>query len=149
MTHHLAQINIAHCKGPLDSPVMRDFVELLDAMNALADASPGFVWRLKTPEGDATSVRPHPDQLVIVNLTVWTGVEALHHYAYRSSHAYAFRKRNQWFEKMATPHLALWWIEAGTTPTVEDALRRLEILGQRGPTPEAFTFKQPFPAPGA
>ena len=149
MKHHLAQINIAHCKGPLDSPVMRDFVELLDAMNALADNSSGFVWRWRTPAAGDPVAPVHPDPLVLPNLSVWTTVEALHQYAYRSSHAYVFRNRSKWFEELAGPHLALWWIEAGTTPTIAEGFRRLAILAESGPTSAAFTFKQPFPAPDA
>ncbi len=146
--YHLAQINIGLCKGPLDSPVMREFVELLDAMNALADASPGFVWRLQTPDGNATGVRAHPNPLVITNVSMWTGVEALHHYTYRSSHAYAFRHRGKWFDELEGPHLALWWIEVGGEPSAEEGLRRIDLLARRGPSPDAFTFKQPFPPPG-
>lgn len=147
MSHHLAQINVARARAPLDSPLMRDFVELLDAINALAEASPGFVWRLKTEAGHATDIRAHPDPLVIVNLSVWTGVPALRDYAYRSSHAHMFRRRKEWFEEMDTPNLALWWVPAGTRPAAEEGMRRLELLARSGPTPEAFTFREAFPAP--
>ncbi len=145
MTHHLAQINIARCKAPLDSPTMRGFFEQLDAINALADATPGFVWRLQSDAGDATSIRAYEDPLTIVNMSVWTGIEPLKTYAYRSAHAEVFRKRKEWFEELPGPILTLWWIPAGSIPTPEEGKRRLEILEQRGPTVEAFTFRATFP----
>jgi hypothetical protein len=147
MKHQLAQINVARCKAPLDSPVMRDFVDLLDAVNALADATPGFIWRLKTDEGDATGVKAFEDPLIIVNMSVWGGIEALRDYVYKNSHGYAFRKRKEWFEEMTTPRLALWWIPVGHIPTVEEGKQRLEALEREGPTPIAFTFKDAFEAP--
>ena len=143
----LAQINIAHCKAPLDSPVIRGFVALLDAINALADASPGFVWRLKSEGGDATSIRAYEDPLIIVNLSVWTGTDSLKEYTYRNSHAAAFRKRKEWFHEMTGPNFALWWIPAGHIPTVDEGKQRLEMLAKNGPSPESFSFRESFPAP--
>jgi hypothetical protein len=130
---------------------MRDFVDLLDAMNALADASPGFVWRLKTDDNNAIAIRPFDDPLILVNLTVWTGVDALEAYAYRSSHRFALRQRREWFEPPDGPSFVLWWIAAGSTPTVDEAKQRLAHLKAHGPTPYAFTFRARFdpPAPSA
>jgi hypothetical protein len=147
MTYQLAQINIARGNAPLDSPVMRDFVELLDTVNALAEATPGFVWRLKTDERDATSVRAYDDPLMIVNMSVWSGIEALREYVYRSSHAHAFRRRKEWFAHMTTPSLALWWIPVGHIPTVDEGKVRLDMLETEGATPHAFTFKAAFAPP--
>lgn len=144
---HLAEINIARGKAPLDAPVMRDFVELLDAMNALADASPGFIWRLKEDKDDSSGAKVFNDPQMLVNLSVWTDAEALRQYAYKSSHAYVFRKRKEWFVDFDRASLALWWIEAGTLPTVEEARHRLELLDANGPTAQAFTFRTVFPAP--
>jgi hypothetical protein len=126
---------------------MRDFVELLDAVNALADTSPGFVWRLKTETGDATGIRAYADPLIIVNMSVWNGIEALREYVYRSSHAYVFRRRKEWFEETNTPSNALWWIPAGQIPIVDDGKFRLDTLAKGGATPAAFTFKEAFPPP--
>jgi len=148
MPHHLAQINIARGRAALDSPVMRGFVEQLDSLNALAEASPGFVWRLKTESGNATDIRAFEDPLIIVNLSVWTGIEPLRDFAYRSAHAQAFRRRKEWFEEMDGPSLALWWIPAGSLPTVDQGKERLGLMAGLGPTREAFTFRNAFPAPG-
>lgn len=146
VSYHLAELNIARCRAPLDSPLMRGFVEQLDTLNTLADVSPGFIWRFKTEEGNATSVRPYNDPLIIVNLSVWKDPESLKAYAYKSGHAAAYKQRSEWFEHLKGPPLVLWWIPAHTLPSVEDGRRRLELLEANGPTREAFTFKSVFPA---
>jgi Domain of unknown function (DUF3291) len=144
---HLAQINVATLREPLDSPRTRSFVELLAPVNTLADDAPGFVWRLQTPEGDATSIRAFADDLLIVNLSVWTSLEALRDYVFSSMHAEVLRRRREWMAAMREAHLALWWLPAGEVPTVDDAIARLELVRERGPSAEAFTFREPFPAP--
>ena len=143
----LAQINIAKFRAPIDSPLIAGFVDMLDPINALADAAPGFVWRLQTDEGNATSIHAFDDDLILVNMSMWDSVEALNAFVYRSPHFEMFRRRREWTEHMERPYIALWWIPAGTIPTVEEGKRRLDALNERGPTPEAFTFTTTFPAP--
>jgi Domain of unknown function (DUF3291) len=144
MPRHLAQINIARMVAPLDSPVMHDFVANLDRINALAEAAPGFIWRLKGDGNDATSLRPYEDDRIIVNMSVWESLEALHQYVYYSGHVDIFRRRSEWFEKMTAPAVALWWIPVGHVPTVAEAKEKLALLEKHGATPQAFTFKQRF-----
>jgi hypothetical protein len=146
---HLAQINIARMKAPLDDPRMAGFVARLDDVNALADRSPGFVWRLQTPAGNATDLRPFPDARLIVNMSVWESLEHLRQYVYRTGHADVLRQRQAWFEKLATPTTALWWVPAGQRPSVDEGQRRLAHLEAEGPTPFAFTFGHSFPAEAA
>jgi hypothetical protein len=146
---HLAQLNIATLLAPLYSPQLAGFVEALEPVNAVADTSPGFVWRLQTEEGDATSIRAFDDDRIIVNLTVWEDVEALEAFVLAGRHLGVLRRRREWFEKMDRAYLVLWWIPAGTIPTIEEAAARLEALRANGPTPEAFTLRGRFPAPGA
>ena len=143
-TYHLAQCNIGRIRAPIDSPVVAGFVAALDPINALADAAPGFVWRLQTEEGNATSIHAFDDDLLLVNMSVWESVEALAAFTYSSPHRDILRDRRQWFERMEEAYLVLWWIPAGTIPTVEDAKERLELLRASGPSPRAFTFRQPF-----
>ena len=143
----LAQINIARFKAPIDSPLLAGFVEMLDPINALADAAPGFVWRLQTGEGNATSIHAFDDDLILVNMSVWVSIEELNAFVYRSRHFEVFRRRRDWTEHMDRAYVALWWVPAGTVPTVEEGRRRLDLLIERGPTPEAFTFKRTFAAP--
>lgn len=145
---HLAQVNIGRFRAPLQSPIMEGFRRQLDPINALADASPGFVWRLQTEDGDATAIRPYPDDdLMAINMSVWESLEALQQFVYKSGHVQTLRARQQWFEPIAGPILALWWTPAGQVPTVADARERLQHLKDHGPTPYAFTFRTPFPAP--
>ena len=146
--YHLAQVNIGRFRAPIDSPVMEGFRRQLDPINALADASRGFVWRLQTEEGDATAIRPYPeDDLMAINLSVWESLEALQQFVYRSAHVGTLRDKQQWFEPLPGPILALWWIPAGRLPTVPEAVDRLKHLAAHGPTAHAFTFRTPFPAP--
>ncbi|MQA83412.1 MAG: DUF3291 domain-containing protein [Streptosporangiales bacterium] len=142
--HHLAQFNVGLLRAPLESPELADFVALLDPINALAEESPGFVWRLQTEEGDATSVRPYGD-MVIVNLSVWESGRALWDFAYASRHLDVVRRRREWFERMAEPYLVLWWVGAGHVPTVAEAMHRLDLLRHEGPSPSAFTFRRFLP----
>ena len=145
--HHLAQVNVATLRAPLDTPELADFVAELEPINALADGSPGFVWRLQTEDGDATAIRAFDDERVIVNLSVWESLEALRNFVYASRHLDVLRRRRAWFQRMADPYLALWWLPAGTIPTVAQAKDRLELLQRQGPGAAAFTFRVPFPAP--
>jgi hypothetical protein len=141
---HLAQLNIARFKLPMDDPAMAGFVEQLDPINALADHAPGFVWRLQTEEGNATSIHAFEDDLMLVNMSVWESAEALADFVYRSGHVAVMRRRREWAERMAEAYMVLWWVGAGEIPTVEQAKRRLEQLREHGPTPQAFTFKKRF-----
>lgn len=145
---HVAQFNVGRIVAPLDSPQLADFVSRLAPINALADRAPGFVWRLQDDSGDATGYRPYGDDTVLVNLSVWESVEALWDFTYRTAHLEAMRHRRKWFARMVEPHLVLWWIPAGHIPTVEEAMDRLARLRAHGPGPEAFTFKDRYPAPG-
>ena len=146
--YHLAQVNIALPRVPLDSPELAEFMALLDPINELADRSPGFVWRLQTASGNATAIRPFDDHRLMVNLSVWESLEALRDFVYASRHLDVMRRRRDWFHRLAGTYLALWWLPAGTPPTVEEAKERLARLRRDGPGPDAFTFRRPFPPPG-
>ncbi len=143
----LAQVNIARMRAPLDDPLMEGFRSQLEGINAIADRSPGFVWRLQTPTGDATTIRAFEDDRVLVNMSVWESLEALHQYVYEGPHLGPLRDRREWFLPYEGPMLVLWWIPAGHIPPVEEAKEKLDELSRNGPTPSAFTFRKPFPAP--
>ncbi|TDC57401.1 DUF3291 domain-containing protein [Actinomadura sp. GC306] len=142
----LAQFNVAALRYPLDDPRMADFVALVESVNALADAAPGFVWRL-TEEGepDATGLRPAGED-VIVNYSVWESAGELWDFVYRSPHLESMRRRREWFGRHAGAHLVLWWVPAGRIPTVGEALERLALLREQGPSPRAFTFASAYTA---
>jgi hypothetical protein len=146
---HIAQVNLALAREPLDSELLREFMEALDPVNAVADSSPGFVWRLQSEDGNATSVRVLGDDRLIVNMSVWESLEALRGFVYTSpAHLAVMKRRREWFERMET-HLALWWVPAGHLPTVAEAEQRVTLLSAIGPSPDAFTFRRHFPPPGA
>ena len=142
----LAQLNIAQMVAPLESPEMVDFVDNLDRINALADNSQGFVWRLQTEEGDATALRPLGEDW-LVNMSVWKDVESLQNFVYESAHIEIMRRRREWFAKIREAFTVLWWIPEGHIPTIEEARQRLDRLRADGPGAEVFTFRKTYPAP--
>jgi hypothetical protein len=142
--YHIAQVNIGRVRAPLEDPLMVGFVTRLVELNALADRSPGFIWRLQTSEGDATYLRPYDDDRILVNMSVWESVEALREYVYQSAHVELLRQRHQWFEQFAGAYVALWWVPVGHIPGIDEAKKRLAHLDEHGPTQFAFTFKTIF-----
>ena len=147
MAFHLAQINIGRLVAPTGDARLADFVAQLDPINKLADAAPGFVWRLQSSSGNATDVVYSDDPMVIVNMSVWESLAALRDYTYASHHMQVFRDRAKWFERMDKPHYCLWWVPAGHLPTVAEGKQRLEHYQAHGATEFAFWFPQSFPAP--
>src|SRR6185503_9632823 len=151
--YELAQLNIALMKEPLESPRMADFVANLDRINALAETSPGFVWRLKSDDGNATAFRPLGEE-TLVNVSVWRDVASLNKYVYESAHVEIMRRRKEWFERTREAYVVLWWVPKGHRPTVSEAIAKLDLLRAKGPTRDAFTFRRAFlppdaPQPGA
>jgi len=143
--YHVAQVNIGRVRAPIGDPIMAGFVARLDELNALADRSPGFVWRLQTTDGNATYFRPYPhDDRILMNMSVWETIEALRHYVYKTVHAELLRQRHEWFEKFVGSYTALWWVPAGHRPGIDEATKRLAHLEKHGPTQYAFTFKTTF-----
>jgi len=149
--YHLAQVNIARMIAPLSDPRMAGFVAKLAEVNALADASPGFIWRLQTPEGDATAVRAYEDERILFNLSVWRSVETFAHFVYAttSAHRYVLQQRRRWFERFDGAYQALWWIPPGHLPTIAEAKERLDSLRVHQETAFAFSLTTTFPAPDA
>jgi hypothetical protein len=149
-SYELAQLNIGVIRGPIDSPVMAEFVANLDRINALAEHTPGFVWRLQTEEGNATAIRPFPeDENIAVNLSVWKDLDSLRRFVFQSEHVEIMRRRSEWFVKMDRAYLVLWWVPLGHRPSIEEAKARLELLRRGGPSAQAFTFRQAYPPPDA
>jgi len=147
MMYQLAEVNIARMLAPLTDPLMAEFVAQLDTINALADSSPGFLWRLQTPEGNATALQPYEDDLILVNLSLWASLADLSTFVYKSRHRQVLQQRRQWFQQFEGPYMALWWVPCGHIPGVEEAKERLAHLRTHGETPCAFSFKKLFPTP--
>ena len=144
--YHLAQLNIAQLKAQLDSPQLADFVANLERINALAEAAPGYVWRLQDEAGDATAIRPFGDE-VLVNMSLWRDVQSLSDYVYKSAHTEMLKRRREWFDKVEQAHQVLWWVPVGHRPSVQEAAERLAHLRAHGATAHAFSFRQAFAAP--
>jgi hypothetical protein len=146
---HLAQFNIARLLQPLDHPATAEFVANLDRINTVAEAAPGFVWRLKDDDTGLSSsyVRAYEDPFMIINFSVWESPEQLADFVYRSDHTAFLRRRREWFEKLGEAYVVCWWVPAGYVPTVEEAVARLERLRAEGPSDEAFTLRDIRPAP--
>jgi hypothetical protein len=147
---HLAELNVAQLRQPLDHPDTAEFVGALDGINDLAESSPGFVWRLVDDSGLSSSyVRAADDPLFIINLSVWESPELLHDFVFQTAHTPFLRRRREWFERMGEAFLVCWWVPVGHRPTVDEALDRLGRLRRDGVTDDAFTLRDRRPAPGA
>jgi hypothetical protein len=149
LSHHLAQINIARMLFPREDARMAGFFNRLDEINAMAESSPGFIWRLKDSNGNATYINAFDDESLLVNLSVWESVEALSAFTYRSAHKELISAHKQWFERSEKAYTALWWIAAGEIPMIDEAKQRLTYLQVHGPTAYAFSFKSTFAAPSS
>ena len=145
----LAQLNIGRLVADQESPEVAEFMDALDRINGLAESSDGFVWRLRDDAGNATSFRIARDRRLIPNLSVWTDIESLQHFMYRTDHVDFLRRRREWFEPLGREHLVLWWVDDGHQPGLDEALDRLERLERDGPSALAFTFRVPFDADGS
>jgi hypothetical protein len=150
--HQLAQVNIARLVAPLESPQLAGFMANLAPVNAAADSAPGFVWRLATDDGDATAIQAFEWDTagsvgVIVNLSVWRDPDSLSAFVLGDLHRAILKRRREWFVLMREAYVACWWVPTGDRPTVDDAEDRIRHLRAHGPTLEAFTLREPFPAP--
>ncbi|GIH93190.1 DUF3291 domain-containing protein [Planobispora siamensis] len=145
---HLAQLNVARLRAPLDSPEIADFVNLLEPINRVSDDAPGFVWRLKGGEDPRDTVKHDYGDDLVINFSVWESRETLWNFVYRSAHLPVLRRRKEWFHHIAQPYSVMWWIPEGHIPSLAEGMERLELLREHGPGPRAFTFKD-FYEPGA
>jgi hypothetical protein len=139
--HHLAQLNIGRIRYEVNDPRMAGFVDNLASVNAIAERSPGFVWRYTDESGNATSTRPYDgDPMMAVNMSVWENVESLEKYVWQTVHKRFYARRHEWFETMAERYLVMWWVPAGHRPTIQEAIERLEHLKTHGSSDHAFSW---------
>lgn len=138
---HIAHLNIARMIDDADSATMAPFMAQLADINAIADAHPGFVWRLQDEAGDATAIQPTADARLLINLSVWESIDALAAFTYRTGHAGVMAQRGQWFEPHKNVQLVLWPVAPGHIPTIDEAFARLWHYDRYGPTRHAFGFR--------
>ncbi len=141
---YLAELNIAKAKAGMEDPVMKDFNDNLEPINSLAEASPGFIWRLKDEHGDATSIQVYDDPLIIVNLSVWQDLESLRQFMFKTHHLNFLKRKSEWFEPNEEATYVLWWVPEGHQPSTQEANARLQHLRKHGETPHAFSFRSRF-----
>jgi Domain of unknown function (DUF3291) len=147
-TYQIAEINIARMIGvDINDPIMKEFVDNLDKVNAVAESSPGFVWRLKDENNNATSLNPYNDEQVIINISVWENIETLERFMYKTFHSEFLRRRKEWFQKFGKAYTAMWWVPAGQYPSMDDAVAKLDELQKNGASASVFDFKNKFAAP--
>jgi hypothetical protein len=145
----LAQINVGRLIAPSDDPRVRPFFDALDRVNALADAAPGFIWRLQSESGNATDIQSTADPLFLINISVWRDADALFQFVYQSAHTPEMARRREYFDRFDGAYQALWWVPAGHRPSIDEGLSRLWRLDRHGPSVHAFTFKARFAEPGS
>lgn len=138
---HLAQFNIARARYALDDPRMADFMDNLDRINAIADRSPGFVWRLQDEGGNATDIGFGDDPDVIVNMSVWEDAQAFERFVWNTLHKQFYNRRDEWFGEMEGNHMVMWRVPAGHIPTLAEARERLDYLNTHGPSDHAFGWE--------
>lgn len=143
INYQLAEVNIAKRLAPMDDPIMQDFINNVDKMNAIADASEGFIWRLKDEDKDLGAEIFESHELLI-NMSVWKSLDDLFNYTYNSGHIEVYKRKKEWFSKMKMMHMAFWYVPEGYEPTFQDAKDRLDYLNTHGDTPYAFSFKSKF-----
>ena len=131
----------------INDPIMKEFVENLDAVNQIAESSEGFVWRLKDDTNNATSLNPYDDEQVIINVSVWQSIETLENFMYKTFHSEFLKRRKEWFVAYGTAHTAMWWVQAGHTPTLQEAVDKLDYLQKNGASADSFDFRNKFEAP--
>ena len=148
MDWHLAQINVATARFATEDPRMAGFMRRLDEINALAEASPGFVWRLQSDSGNATDIDVGGGPLFLANMSVWESTERLFEFVYKTMHRDVMVRRREWFERPGGVYQVLWWIPKGELPTPEEGLERVAYLEAHGPTQHGFTFQKHFPPLG-
>ena len=141
-TQHLAELNIGRLRYEIDDPRMADFVNNLAMINALAERSPGFVWRYQDDSGNATNTRPYADDpRIAINMSVWENVEALETYVWQTVHKRFYGRRHEWFEKFEGPYFVMWWVPNGHRPTVAEGVERLDHLKNNGSSDHAFGWQ--------
>ena len=135
---HIAQLNIGRFRYPTDDSRMRAFMDNLDRVNAIAERTEGFIWRLKDESNNATAIRPAGDPAMAVNLSVWESVEALERFVWATVHKQFYNRKVEWFERPESAHFVMWPVAKGYIPDLDEAMARLDHLRKHGESDFAF-----------
>ena len=146
--YQIAEINVARMQGiNINDPIMKEFVDNLDKVNALAESSQGFVWRLKDESNNATNLNPYNDEQVIINISVWQSIETLENFIYKTFHTEFLKRRKEWFQSYGKAYTAMWWIPKGQFPAIPEAIEKLAWYQKNGPSELVFDFRNKYLAP--
>lgn len=135
---HLAEINIARLKHPIDDPRIAEFARNLDLVNGIAERSEGFVWRLKDDSGNATGISAFDDPMIIANMSVWRDAASFEHFVWNTVHKRFYSHREKWFSVMKMEHFVMWWVDEGHQPALNEAKARLDRYNEDGNSDHAF-----------
>jgi Domain of unknown function (DUF3291) len=139
--YHLAQINVGQARHAMDDARMEGFTGRIDAINALADRSPGFVWRLQSESGNALDIIVTDDPMFNINISVWTDLTSLENFVWKTAHAKVYSGKAAWFEHQEVAISAFWWVPIGHTPAPTEGLARLMHLREHGPSETSFGWE--------
>lgn len=134
----LAELNVGYAAHALDDPRMADFIDNLDRVNALAERSPGFVWRMKSDSGNATDIDVPGDPNMISNLSVWEDIKSLGNYVFNTVHARFYERKSEFFANMTSHHFVMWHVADDHIPDLSEAMQRLTYLNENGSSEHAF-----------
>ena len=138
---HLAQLNVGRIRYPTEDPRMAGFMDNLDRVNALAEKSPGFVWRMTGEGNNNMDVTREDDPGMNYNLSVWRSAEDLEHFVWKTLHVRFYNRKAEWFAQMKMPHFVMWPTEEGVEPSLDESLERLEALRRDGASDQAYGWE--------
>jgi len=146
--YQIAEINVARMRGVnINDPIMKEFVDNLDKVNALAESSKGFIWRLKDESNNATNLNPFNDEQVIINISVWQSIETLENFIYKTFHTEFLKRRKEWFQSYGKAYTAMWWTPKGQYPAIQEAIEKLDYYQKNGPSELVFDFRNKYLPP--
>lgn len=135
---YLAELNIADWKIDPASPQAAGFVGNVGRINALAERSPGFVWRKKDDERDTRGYNVIGGPKTLMTMSVWQTPQDFEHFVWNTVHKKIYQNKAQWFDQLESHSLVMWWIDEDHEPTLEEAKTRLDHLNENGDSDFAF-----------
>jgi hypothetical protein len=138
----LSQFDFLSARYPFDDCRMKEFFEATAYVNSLAEAHPGFVWRLR--EDDWPAIRRYWGDTAVVTLSVWKDVDNLKDFLFRTPHRKYMSRGSEWFERPNRARVVLWWSPDDHRPSLVEAKVKLELLDSVGASPDAFDLQTSF-----
>lgn len=137
---HVAQFNVVRFKFPPGHVALRTFEENVARINAIAEASPGFVWRYVEAGTRDVEFVQFVDGSFLGALSVWESIEALKAFVYGKAHLEMMRRKAEWMSNMAERSYVLWHVERGIQPRPEEGWKRLVHFRENSDSAMSFSF---------